>query len=412
MVATGLMSDKVICALAQDVADKYLAPRAREYDRTGDLPLENLKELARCGLMGLMVPPEFGGLGGTVTQFTRVSEILARACPSTGMVWGMHTNQYIALVEHGNQRQKTAFLPGIARGEILVASATTEPETGAHLLYCNSAARRVEGGWRLTRTCPVSTSAHHANLCFTTTRANPEARGDELSFFMVPCDVDGVTRIGDWNTLGMRATQSAGLQFTDVFLTDLHLLGEEGKFDRVAPSMMLLGMCGFAATWLGSAQAALDIAVEYAKSRIHRFSMAGNGSGHPVASYVSIQRQVAECDIQLRQSRALMYEVARLTDEAKPALDQPVPEDQAPALGNLALEIRVGAAQTAIDVTTKAMRIARSSGYRRDHLDIERYHRDALSAQAMGPDLDMTIALLGKLQLGFSWAEAVEQTQV
>jgi alkylation response protein AidB-like acyl-CoA dehydrogenase len=88
MVAVGIQTDEMVCAIAQEVADKYLAPRAEEYDRSGELPLENLKELARCGLMGLMVPLEYGGLGGTVTQFTKVSEILARACPSTSVVWG------------------------------------------------------------------------------------------------------------------------------------------------------------------------------------------------------------------------------------------------------------------------------------------------------------------------------------
>jgi alkylation response protein AidB-like acyl-CoA dehydrogenase len=412
MVAVGIQTDEMVCAIAQEVADKYLAPRAEEYDRSGELPLENLKELARCGLMGLMVPLEYGGLGGTVTQFTKVSEILARACPSTSMVWGMHTNQYITLVEHGNQQQKAAFLPGIARGEILAAFATTEPETGAHLLYCNSAARKVDGGWRLTRTCPVVTSAQHTNLCFTITRANPHARGDELSMFMVPCDDKGVSRIGSWNTVGMRATQSSGLQFNNVLLTDLHLLGEEGKFLNISSSMMVLGLCGFAATWLGTAQAALDIAVEYAKKRVHRFSMSGDESGHSVASYASVQHQIAECDIRLHQNRAFMYEVARLTDEAKPSATQPVPPEQAAYLGNLSLEVRVAAAQAAIEVTTRAMRIARASGYRRDHLRIERYHRDALSSQAMGPDIDMSIALLGKLRLGYSWEEALQQFHV
>ncbi len=412
MQAIELKSDLEISAVAQEIADKYLAPRADEIDKSGDLPLHNFQELAKAGFMGLLVPAEYGGLGGTVTQFTEVSEILAKACPSTSMAWGMHTNQYMALVENGTERQKAEFLPGIARGEILVASATSEPETGGHLLYCNSSVRKTDGGWRLTRTSPVVTSAQHTNLCFTITRASPESSGDEMSFFMVPCDGEGVTRIGDWNTVGMRATQSSGLQFTDVPLTELHLLGAEGGFLTVSPSMMLCGMCGFAAVWLGTAQAALDIAVELAQNRIHRFSMVAEEQGHTAASYVSVQRQVAECEIMLHQIRAFAYDVARKTDEAKPTRSEPVPMEQAFPLGGLALSLRVAAAETAIKVTTMAMRIARASGYRRDHLLIERYHRDALSAQAMGPDIDMIIALLGKLRLGYTWDQAVRQTQV
>ena len=180
----------------------------------------------------------------------------------------------------------------------------------------------------------------------------------------------------------------------------------------MSPSMMLCGMCGFAAVWLGTAQAALDIAVELAQNRIHRFSMVAEEQGHTAASYVSVQRQVAECEIMLHQIRAFAYDVARKTDEAKPTRSEPVPMEQAFPLGGLALSLRVAAAETAIKVTTMAMRIARASGYRRDHLLIERYHRDALSAQAMGPDIDMIIALLGKLRLGYTWDQAVRQTQV
>ena len=173
------------------------------------------------------------------------------------MAWGMHTNQYINIVEHGTDEQKNAFLKGIADGEILCASATTEPGTGGNLFYCNSAAERVNGGWKLTATKPVVTSAKHADLCFAITRANPEAPGNLLSFFIVPCKQESVTQIGEWNTVGMRATQSSGLQFTDVDLTDLHLLGQEGGFGPIAlTSMLPLALCGFAATWLGTAQAA------------------------------------------------------------------------------------------------------------------------------------------------------------
>jgi alkylation response protein AidB-like acyl-CoA dehydrogenase len=408
MVATGLRSDLEICAIAQEVANKYLAPRAEAYDRTGEFPLDNIKELGKCGLMGLMVPPEYGGLGGTVLQFSKVSEILATACPSTSMIWGMHTNQYINLVEHGTEEQKAAILPGIARGETRVASGTTEPGTGGNFFYCNSAAEKIDGGWRFTATKLVSTSAPYADYCFCITRADLESHGTQLSFFMVPCKVKGVTQIGDWNTVGLRATQSSGLQFIDVPLTDLHLLGTEGGFGPIALTTMLpLGMCGFAACWLGVAQASLDSAVEHVQRRIHRFSMPGDEQGRSLGSYESVQRQIAEANILLNQTRAFLYDVARSIDEAKPRAFEPIPLEKAFAIADTSLSLRVASGENAVKVTTTALRIAGAQGYRRDYLRIERCHRDALAAQVMALAPDMVKVFLGKLRLGYTLEQAI-----
>jgi len=408
MVAIGIRTDQEIAAIAEEVAEKYLAPRAEEYDKSAEFPLDNVRELGKCGLMGLMVPPEYGGLGGTMAQFVRVAELLAKACPSTSMVWGMHTNQYISLVEWGNDRQKAAYLPGIARGEILVASGTTEPGTGGNFFYCNGAARKVEGGWKLNCTKSVVTSAQHADLCFTITRASPDSPGDQLSFFMVPCHVPGVSQIGNWNTVGLRATQSSGLRFTDVDLTDLHLLGAEGGFGLIAlTSMMPLGLCGFAACWLGAAQAAFDLALEHVRQRIHQFSIPGDEQGHALASYESVQRQTAECSILLHQTRALLHEVAREIDESKPAPFKPVPIEKAFPIADKALALRVASGENGLAVTTTALRVAGAQGYRRGYLHIERCHRDALAAQVMSPGPDMVKVVLGKLQLGYPFPEAI-----
>jgi alkylation response protein AidB-like acyl-CoA dehydrogenase len=408
MAVAEVRTDTEVAALAQRVADEVLAPRAAACDAAGALPPENLRELGRTGLLGLLVPARYGGLGGTVGQYARVAEILARACPSTGMTWVMHTSQYVALVEHGSERQRAAYLPAIADGSLLVASATTEPGTGGNFFYCNSAARRSGAGWLLTSTKPVVTAARHAGLCFAITRADPEASGDHLSLFMVPCDAPGVSVFGSWDTVGMRATESLGLQLTDVALSDLHLLGEEGRYGPIALSSTLpVGLCGFAAVWLGAAQAAFHLAVEQARRRGHRFSVAGDEAGHAVSAYESVQRQVGEASLLLQQARAFIQSVAASADEAKPARDRPIPLGRALPIVEAALAARVAAGESALTVTTTALRIAGAQGYRRAALEIERYHRDVLSAQVMAPAPDMIKTILGRLQLGESFGEAV-----
>jgi acyl-CoA dehydrogenase len=290
----------------------------------------------------------------------------------------------------------------------MIASGTTEPGTGGNFFYCNSAAEKTDGGWRFTAVKPVSTSAPFADYCFCITRADSEAPGAQLSFFMVPCKVAGVTQIGEWNTVGLRATQSSGLQFIDVPLTNLHLLGQEGGFGPIAlTTMMPLGMCGFAACWLGVAQAGLDAAVEHVQRRIHRFSIPGDEEGHSIGSYESVQRQIAEANILLNQTRAFLYDVARSIDDAKPGAFQPLPMDKAFAIADTSLSLRVASGENAVKVTTTALRIAGAQGYRRDYLRIERCHRDALATQVMAPAPDTVKVFLGKLRLGYTLEQAI-----
>jgi alkylation response protein AidB-like acyl-CoA dehydrogenase len=401
-------TDAEVTALAQRVADEALAPRAAACDAAAALSSENLRELGRTGLLGLLVPESYGGLGGTVRQYAQVAEILARACPSTAMVWVMHTSQYVALVEHGDERQRARFLPAIASGDLLVASATTEPGSGGNFFHCQSAARPSDSGWLLTSTKPVVTAARHAGLCFATTRAAPDAPADRLSLFMVPCKAPGVSVSGSWDVLGMRATESLGMELQDVALSDLHLLGEEGRYGPIAlASTLPVGLCGFAAVWLGAAQAAFLLAVEQARRRLHAGAEIAAGGGHTVASYESVQRQVGEASVLLGQSRAFIQTVAASVDAAKPARDRPIPLARVLPIAEAALAARVAAGENAVEVTMTALRIAGAQGYRRASLEIERYHRDALSAQVMAPAPDMIKTLLGRLQLGESFGEAV-----
>jgi isovaleryl-CoA dehydrogenase len=225
---------------------------------------------------------------------------------------------------------------------------------------------------------------------------------------MVPCKVAGVTQIGEWNTVGLRATQSSGLQGIDVPLTNLHLLGQEGGFGPIAlTTMMPLGMCGFAACWLGVAQAGLDAAVEHVQRQIHRFSIPGDEEGHSIGSYESVQRQIAEANILLNQTRAFLYDVARSIDDAKPGAFQPLPMDKAFAIADTSLSLRVASGENAVKVTTTALRIAGAQGYRRDYLRIERCYRAALATQVMAPAPDMVKVFLGKLRLGYTLEQAI-----
>jgi alkylation response protein AidB-like acyl-CoA dehydrogenase len=193
-----------------------------------------------------------------------------------------------------------------------------------------------------------------------------------------------------------------------VALNDLHLIGKEGGFGIIALTTMLpIGMCGFAACWLGAAQASLDFAVAHVQRRTHHFSMPGDEQGHTVGSYESVQRQIAEANILLSQTRSFLYDVAGTIDASKPGASQPMPLDKAMPIAGTSLALRVASGESAIMVTTTALRVAGAQGYRRDYLQIERCHRDALAAQVMAPAPDLVKVFLGKLRLGYTLEQAI-----
>jgi alkylation response protein AidB-like acyl-CoA dehydrogenase len=161
MAGTDVSTD--IVAQARSIAADVLAPQAAHHDVSGEFPMAGLDALGSAGLMGLLVPREYGGLDASYETFVEVVEILGRACASTAMVYVMHHNQYVMIVDHGTAQQKEAFLPAIAEGKELVASATTEPETGGNAAFCVSAKEHVGENIRLTATKPVVTSANYAD---------------------------------------------------------------------------------------------------------------------------------------------------------------------------------------------------------------------------------------------------------
>jgi alkylation response protein AidB-like acyl-CoA dehydrogenase len=400
-------SDAEVFEIAKKVADQELAPRANRYDKTGEFPMENVKALGKSGLMGLLVPKRYGGMGGTIFQFARVSEILAKACPSTSMVWGMHTNQYIILVDFGTEEQKKKILTGIAKGTILIASASTEPGTGGNFFYCHQAVKRNGNGWEYTAVKPVVTSAPYADYVFCFVKTSPETVGTDVSFFMVPCKAKGVSVIGSWDTFGLRATQSLGLKFEEVKLNKFNLLGPLGGFGEMA-LRTLAPICniGFAGVWLGAAQAAFDRTVNHIKKRIHHFAVPGDEKGHTVASYESVHRQVAEMSVLLNQTRSFLNDVAISVDEARPATDKPMPIEEVPNILDTSTSLRITSGENAIAITTTALRIAGAQGYRKDFLFIDHCHRDVLASQVMSPAPDSMKVFLGKLKLGLSIEEA------
>jgi acyl-CoA dehydrogenase len=408
MSSTQLKADPVVHARA--IAAEVLAPRAAHHDATGEFPTQAIAALGSAGLLGLLVPREYGGMEASYETFAEVVEILARACASTAMVFVMHHCQYAMVVDHGSVQQKEAFLPPIARGEELVASATTEPETGGNAGFCVSAKESDGDSIRLTATKPVVTSANYADWVYCTTRSSPDAAGDELSMVIMPGPrrSERVEPFGVWDCVGMRATASTGLRFAGCSVPRWHQIGPEDSAHVRASSMTVVSRTGFAAAWQGIATAAFEGALAHVQRKHHDFIRREEGrpgthtERRVVAGSESTQRQLAEMRVRLLASRELLHAAARLIDSRR---EEIVRGGSAEDVQDLLWSARIACGESAIEVTRQGLRLCGVTGLRaQGPLALERHMRDALTSQVMAPSEDAT-----KLMLGGQLASAVQE---
>ncbi|MGH2879407.1 MAG: acyl-CoA dehydrogenase family protein [Solirubrobacteraceae bacterium] len=385
---------------AQTLARDLLAPRAEHHDRTGEFPVASIRALGEARLMGLLAPRMYGGLEASYATFAAVVEALGGACASTAMIYVMHHNQYVMLVDHGTERQKQAFLPLIAAGECLVASATTEPETGGNASFCVSAKERDGKVIRLSAVKPVVTSANHANWVFCTTRASSDAAGDELSMVIMPGPKASsrVEPFGVWDCVGMKATSSSGLKFDRCEVPDWHQVGPEDSSLVRSTSMTLVSRLGFAAVWQGIASAAFQVTLDYVRRKRHDFIRRDPSSSdlwtesRTVAGSEVTRRQLAEMRARLLASRELLHASARAIDEQREAILAGGPLDD---VQDLLWAARIACGEASVDVTRQGLRLCGVTGLRPGALPLERHMRDALTSQVMAPSEDATKLMLG-----------------
>jgi alkylation response protein AidB-like acyl-CoA dehydrogenase len=312
----------------------------------------------------------------------------------------MHHCQYVMVVDHGTPEQRETFLPPIARGESLVASATTEPETGGNANFCVSA-KDVDGDRiTLSATKPVVTSANYADWVYCTTRSSSDAPGDELSMVIMPgpASDESVERFGRWDCIGMRATASTGLRFKDTSVPLSHQVGPEDSAQVRSSSMTIASRAGFAATWQGIATSAFEATLEHVQNKTHTFirtdpSGSTREEHRTVAEAETTQRQLAEMRVKLLASRELLHAAARRIDERRDELLEGGPAED---VHDLLWSARIACGQSAIDVTRQGLRLCGVTGLRAGNLTLERHMRDALTAQVMAPSEDATKLILGQ----------------
>jgi alkylation response protein AidB-like acyl-CoA dehydrogenase len=342
-------------ALAREFAQAEIEPHAGAWDREHRFPRELFAKLAELGLMGVCVPEEYGGAGADFLSYILVLEELSRADAGVGVTVAVHTSAVtLPLLAFGTDEQKSRFVPPLARGEHLGAFALTEPEAGSDAGALRTAAVPDGDGWRISGAKQWITNGSYSGtflLFARTDRETPGARG--VSAFVLDAEHVRVTR--DEDKLGLNSSVTNDIVVEDAVVGRDRLLHEEGKGFHVAMATLDGGRIGIAAQAVGIAQAAYDVAREYAKER--------RAFGRRIGDFQAIQWKLADMATEIDAARLLVYRAAWLKQAGEPHTVA-------------GAKAKLFASEMARRQTAEAIQVLGGYGYTKE-FPVERYYRDA-----------------------------------
>jgi alkylation response protein AidB-like acyl-CoA dehydrogenase len=343
-----------IQALTREFARAEIEPHAAEWDREHRFPRELFAQLAELGLMGACVPEEYGGAGADFVSYVLVLEELSRADAGVGVTVAVHTSAVtLPILTYGSDEQRSRFVPPLARGEAIGAFALTEPGAGSDAGAMITRAEPVDGGWHVTGSKQWITNAEHAGTFLVFARTDPEtatARG--VSAFIVDRDDVEITRTEEKLGLNSSVTNDIAI---DARVDGDRLVGEENRGFRIAMGTLDGGRIGIAAQAVGIAQAAYDVAREYAKER-HAF-------GQRIADFQAIQHKLANMSTEIDAARLLVLRAAWLKQNGEPHTEA-------------GAKAKLFASEMARRQTAEAIQVLGGYGYTKE-FPVERYYRDA-----------------------------------
>jgi alkylation response protein AidB-like acyl-CoA dehydrogenase len=347
---------RALRSMVQDFAQEKIAPGAAERDKTGEFPLEIVKEMADLGLTGLPFGEEYGGTGGGTVSYAIAVEEISRACASTGITYAANVSLGISPIYYfGTPGQKAQYLPNLFSGEYLASFGLTESEAGSDAGGTKTRARRTDRGWVLNGTKCFITNASYAGVVTVTAVTDPSRGTKGISAFLVEKGTPGFQVLTPYEKMGLHASNTTELVLEDVELPADALLGKENAGFPQFLQILDGGRISIGAMAVGIAQAAFDSALAYAKER-RQFNKA-------ISSFQAIQFKLADMATQIEYSRLLVHKAARLKDAKLP-------------FGKEAAMAKLQASETAVKVALEAIQIHGGYGYMKDY-PVERYLRDA-----------------------------------
>lgn len=348
--------EELFLQMIREFAENEVKPLAAEIDEQERFPMETVEKMAKIGIMGIPIPVEYGGQGGTNQMYIMAVEELSRVCATTGVVVSAHTSLCMnPILEFGTEEQKMKYLPKLASGEWIGAFGLTEPNAGTDAAMQQTTAVLDGDEWVLNGSKIFITNAGYAHVYVIMAMTDKSLGTKGISAFIVEKDTPGFSIGKKEKKLGIRGSATCELIFENCRIPKENLLGEQGKGFKIAMMTLDGGRIGIASQALGIAQGAMDVTVKYTKER--------KQFGKTIAQFQNTQFQMANLETRVQAARLLVRQAAYKKD-----MHLPYSVDAAMA--------KLFAAETAMEVTTKCLQFHGGYGYTREY-EIERMMRDA-----------------------------------
>jgi hypothetical protein len=351
---------RMIRDMAREFAQAELAPHAGRWEEEGWIPDAVVAKLGELGLLGMVVPEEWGGSFSDYIAYALAMEEIAAGCASTAALMSVHNSVGCGpILAWGSDAQKKAWLPDMAAGRKIGCFCLTEPQAGSEANNLRTRAVLKDGRWIVNGSKQFITNGKRASVAIVFAVTDPELGKKGLSAFIVPADTPGFNTQKLEDKLGIRASDTCAISFEDCAIPEDHLLGPRGKGLAIALGNLEGGRIGIAAQALGIARAAFDAALAYAKERTQ--------FGKKLVEHQSIGNMLADMHTRINAARLLILHAARMRTEGIPCLSE-------------ASQAKLYASELAEWVCSKAIQIHGGYGYLHDY-PVERHYRDARITQ-------------------------------
>lgn len=345
-----------VAKTAKDFAIQNIKPHVMEWDEKQLFPIPLFKELGKLGLMGVLVPTEYGGSGLSYSEYNAIIQEISKVCGAIGLSVAAHnslcTNHILCF---GNELQKQKYLPQLATGEFIGAWGLTEPNSGSDAGNMKTTAVKTGETWILNGTKNWITHGTSGDLAVVIARTGEPRSNNSCTAFIIERGTKGFLGGKKENKLGMRASETTEIIFDNCMISDDQRLGNIGDGFHQALSILDGGRISIAALAIGIAKGAYEAALQYSKER-HQFNQ-------PISNFQGISFKLADMATEISAAEVLLHQACDLKDR-----HQSVTKQSAMA--------KYYASEMAVKVATEAIQIFGGYGYTKD-FPVEKYYRDA-----------------------------------
>lgn len=342
--------------MVRQFAQKEIAPKAAGLDARSEFPADNIKKMAELGLMGMMIPTEWGGAGLDTISYCLALEEISAACASTGVTMSVNNSLYCGpILKFGTPGQKEKYLRSFAQGKKLGAYALSEPGTGSDAANQQTTAKKTGAKYILNGRKNFITNGPHADAMVLYAMTDKEKRHKGISCFIVEKGFSGFSIGKIEKKLGICASSTSEVVLDNCEVPVENILGQEGGGFSIAMATLDSGRIGIGTQALGISRAAYEAALAYSKQR--------EAFGQTISQFQAIQHYLADMALKIDASRLLIHRAAWMRDQGMPFSKE-------------AAMAKLHASEAAMWITTKAIQVFGGYGYIKDY-PVERHFRDA-----------------------------------